>query len=189
MSKAGWPSGGISWYPYFINTGAAATTRHTWVAIAQNGASLVRTTDGGAHWTIPNGVSGLQHPHGNNQIFQSGATVFAAGTNGPNNGQGVYRSTDYGVNWTRVDSGTMPEAVVWGTAKNVCAMYGWACSDCNLGTNFESAPLPGTTWSSVAVPTALVIGPSSMAVTFDGTHYVFVGEMWALGLWRYVEPW
>jgi len=33
-----------------------------------------------------------------------------------------------------------------------------------------------------------VWGPNSVAVTSDGTHSVFVGSMWATGLWRYVEP-
>src|SRR4029077_12179792 len=86
------PSGGVSWYPYFVDTGNAAATRRTWFAIAQNGASPVVTGDAGVHWTIPNGLSGLQHPHGNSQIFQNASTLFVAGINGP--GQGVYRSTD-----------------------------------------------------------------------------------------------
>ncbi len=100
----------------------------------------------------------------------------------------MYRSTDLGAHWTRVDSGTWPEAVVWGTAKNVYAMWGWACSDCNLGTNFESSPQPGTSWSGGQVPAALIIGPNSLAVTSDGSHAIFVGAMWAEGIWRYVEP-
>ena len=38
------------------------------------------------------------------------------------------------------------------------------------------------------LPDGLVWGPNSVAVTSDGTHSVFVGSMWATGLWRYVEP-
>jgi photosystem II stability/assembly factor-like uncharacterized protein len=186
IGGAGFPSGGVSWYPFFIDTTAAATTRKTWLAIAQNGASAVMTSDGGATWTIPAGVRGLQHPHGNSQMFQSGSTLFLAGTGGP--GQGVYRSTDLGATWARVDSGQSPQAVVWGTPKNVYAMYAWACSNCNLGTQFESAPQPGTTWAKATVPAALVIGPNSLVVTSDGTHHIFVGLMWDQGLWRYVEP-
>jgi hypothetical protein len=133
-------------------------------------------------------LSGLEHPHGNAQIFQTGNTIFVAGTNGAN-GQGVYRSTNLGVSWLRVDGGSKPEALVWGTEKNVYAMYAWACSQCNLGTNFEIAPLPnGTVWALTSVPTALNLGPNSVAVANNGTHYVFVAVMWSLGLWRYVEP-
>jgi hypothetical protein len=81
-----------------------------------------------------------------------------------------------------------PQAVVWGSSKSVYSMYAWACSKCNLGTNWESAPLPaGTTWTSLSTPT-LNLGPNTVAVGFDGTHYVFVGAMWSLGVWRYVEP-
>ena len=189
-----WPAGGISWYPFFVDTGSAATTRKTWFAIAQDGAAPVMTQDEGGSWSIPPGLSspndagvnGLQHPHGATQLYQAGSTLFIGGLYGP--GQGVYRSTDLGAHWARVDSGTWPEAVVWGTAKNVYAMWGWACSDCNLGTNFESSPQPGATWAAAQVPAALVIGPNSLAVTSDGSRSIFVGAMWAEGLWRYVEP-
>jgi photosystem II stability/assembly factor-like uncharacterized protein len=187
VGGTGFPTGGISWYPFFVDAGGAAATRQTWFAIAQNGGSAVMTHDAGATWTIPSGLAGLQHPHGNSQIYQSGSTLFVAGSNGPD-GQGVYRSTDLGATWSRVDSGQTPEAVVWGTATSVYAMYAWACSGCNLGTQFEIAPQPGTTWTPVAVPDALVIGPNGVAVTNDGVHNVFVGLMWDQGLWRYVEP-
>ena len=187
VGGTGFPAGGISWYPYFIDTGSAATTRKTWFAIAQNGASAVMTSDGGASWTVPNGLSGLQHPHGTSQIYQNGSTIFVAGLSGPA-GQGVYRSTDLGVSFTRVDSGQTPEAVVWGTAKNVYAMYAWACSGCDLGTQLEIAPQPGTDWTVASVPSELVIGPNSLVVTSDGIHSVFVALMWDQGLWRYVEP-
>ena len=67
-------------------------------------------------------------------------------------------------------------------------MYAWACSGCDLGTDFEVAPQPGTTFTPATVPDALTIGPNSVVVTSDGTHNVFVALMWDLGLWRYVEP-
>jgi photosystem II stability/assembly factor-like uncharacterized protein len=182
----GFPGGGVSWYPYFIDTGDAATTRKTWFAIAQNGASAVMTHDQGASWAIPNGLNGLNHPHGNSQIYQNGSNLFVAGTGGP--GRGVYRSTDLGANWARVDNGQQEEAVVWGTSKNIYAMYAWACSHCVLAPGFEIAPQPGTTWTRTAVPPALRIGPNSVAVTSDGNHNIFVGLMWDQGLWRYIEP-
>jgi len=186
VGGAGFPSGGVSWYPFFIDTGSAATTRRTWFAIAQNGASAIMTKDQGASWSIPQGINGLQHPHGNAQIFQSGQTLYAAGVYGP--GQGVYRSADLGASWSRVDDGQRPEAVVWGTAKNVYAMYAWACSRCDLGTNFEIAPQPGTDWATATVPAELQIGPNGVVVTSDGTRNIFVGLMWDQGLWRYIEP-
>ncbi len=187
ISGSGWPSGGISWYPYFIETGSAQTARQTWIAIAQNGGSVVRTSDKGAHWSVPSGVSGLQHPHGNSQFFQSGSNVFVAGVSGP--GQGVYRSADLGVTFSRVDSGSAPESNAWGTPTHVYSMYGWACDKCSIANNFEMAALPGATgWASVATPSGMAMGPISVATTFDGSHYVFVASLWAGGLWRYAEP-
>jgi hypothetical protein len=105
VGGSGWPTGGISFYPFFIDTGNAATTRTTWFAIAQDGATPVITSDGGASWTSPNGLSGLQHPHGSARLDQRGSTLFVAGIEGP--GQGVYRSTDMGAN----SLGTLPSAL------------------------------------------------------------------------------
>ena len=107
-------------------------------------------------------------------------------------GNGVYRSTDLGANWTRVTDGNV--SVVWGTSKSVYGMWGWACASCGLdegGPQYQTAPQSGDmgTWTKVAtLPSGLVWGPNSVAVTSDGTHSVFVGSMWATGLWRFVEP-
>ena len=188
VSGTGFPSGGVSWYPYFINTGNAGTWRTTWFAIAQNGASAIMTSDSGAHWHIPTGLSGLNHPHGTAQIFQTGSSLFVGGVGGP--GQGVYRSTDLGTSWSRVDNGQKPQAVVWGSSKNVYAMYGWACGSCNIDPNWESAPIPGTTWTYGTVPAAVTAGsgPNTVVVTNDGNHEIFVAAMWNTGIWRYIEP-
>jgi photosystem II stability/assembly factor-like uncharacterized protein len=182
IAGVGFPSGGKSWFPFFIDSGSRATTSRTWFAIAQDGASAVMTGDGGAHWTMPTGLEGLQHAHGCSQLYQDGSTLFAAGIYGP--GQGVYRSTDRGATWARVDPG-LPQSIVWGTAKRVYSMWGWACSDCAFN-GFETAALPGTEWSKTDVP--LGIGATNVVVTHDGTHAIFVGVMWAAGIWRYIEP-
>lgn len=73
---------------------------------------------------------------------------------------------------------------------NVYAMWGWACAGCEGGQNYQTAALPGAAadWSAGTLPAGLTWGPNSVAATSDGTHAVFVGSMWATGLWRYVEP-
>jgi hypothetical protein len=188
VSGAGWPTGGISWFPYFLDTGDPATTQQTWFAIAQNGASALITQDSGQTWTKPNGIEGLQHPHGGTGLYQAGQNVFIAGTGTPP-GDGVYRSTDLGSSFTQVAKGS--GGVVWGTPKNLYVMWGWACASCGLkegGPQYQTAPQPGTTWSQGVVPDGLVWGPNSVAVTSDGRHSIIVGSMWATGLWRYVEP-
>ncbi len=187
VSGAGWPAGGKSWFPYFVDMGDTAKTHETWFAIAQDGASAVMTTDGGANWTKPTGLAGLQHPHGGTGFFQDAAALFVAGTQGP--GDGVYRSTDLGKSWLRVTQGS--GGVVWGTPKNLYVMWGWACASCGLnegGPQYQTAPQPGTAWVKGMVPASLVWGPNSVAVTSDGKHSIAVGSMWATGLWRYVEP-
>jgi hypothetical protein len=187
VSGAGWPAGGKSWFPYFVRASDAAATSKTWFAIAQDGGSAVVTRDAGVTWTEPTGLQGLQHPHGGTGFFQDDAALFVAGVHGP--GDGVYRSTDLGESWSRVTTGS--GGVVWGTAKNLYAMWGWACSGCGLaegGPQLQTAPQPGTTWSKGSVPDALDWGPNSVAVTSDGQRSIAVGSMWATGLWRYVEP-
>jgi hypothetical protein len=187
-SGAGWPAGGISWFPFFIDTGDAATTSKTWFAIAQDGASAVMTSDGGKTWATPKGLEKLQHPHGDTGLYQDGKTLFVAGI-AASSGDGVYRSTDLGENWTRVAQGS--GGVVWGSAKNLYVMWGWACASCGVsdgGPEYQTAPQPGDSWSMGTVPDGLTWGPNSVATTSDGTHSIFVGSMWATGLWRYVEP-
>jgi hypothetical protein len=186
---AGWPSGGISWFPFFVDTGDAATTAKTWFAIAQDGASAVMTHDGGKTWAMPKGLEKAQHPHGNSALYQTGKTLFVGGQ-AATAGQGVFRSTDLGDNWTLVSKGNV--AVVWGSLKNVYGMWGWACASCGVkdggGPQLQTAPQPGDTWAMAAVPDGLTWGPNSVATTTDGKHTIFVGSMWATGLWRYVEP-
>jgi hypothetical protein len=188
VSGSGWPSGGVSWFPFFVDTGAAATSRKTWFAIAQNGGSAVMTSDGGATWREPGGLEGLNHAHGCSQLYQSGRTLFIGGGGAPM-GNGVYRSTDLGATWTRVAEGNV--SVVWGSAKAVYGAWGWACASCDGGPQMQTAPPPGDegAWTKVTgLPPAFDWGPNSVAVTSDGTRSVFVGSMWATGLWRYVEP-
>jgi len=184
VKTGGFPNGGSSWYAFFLDTGNAATTRNTWLAIPQAGGSTTLTTNGGTSWAIPSGVSGLTHAHGNAQLFQQGNTIFLPGIDGP--GNVLYKSTDEGQHFSKVLDGTY--SVAWGTQKNLYMMWGWACSKCDLGAAFTVAPLPAASpFTKPAVPADLKIGPRNMAVTSDGKHNIFVGTMWAAGVWRYVE--
>ncbi len=184
VGTAGFPSGGVSWYPEFIDTGSADTTARTWIAIAQNGGSVTVTHDGGDNWSVPDGISGLTHPHGNAQIFQRGQTLFVPGGDGP--GQGVYRSTDLGETFTRV-SGDVPAAIAWGTANHVYSMYSWSCFNCTVEPHFLIGSADGDSWTPTAVPAAMLMGADHVAVTSDGQHDIFVAAMRNYGLWRFVE--
>jgi hypothetical protein len=185
VGTTNFPTGGTSWYAFFIDTGDAKTTRGNWLAIAQTGGGTTMTSNGGSSWAVPTGLSGLEHAHGNAQLFQQGDNVFLPGLNGP--GQGIYKSTNRGQSFTRIQDGAY--SVAWGTKKNVYAMWGWACSKCDLGASFSVAPLPaGSPFTKPTVPAGLNIGPRNIAQTSDGKHNVFVGTMWSAGVWRYVEP-
>lgn len=188
-SGSGWPGGGKSWFPFFLDTGDSATTKQTWFAIAQDGGSAVKTTDAGKTWVKPKGIVNLKHPHGTAGLFQNGKTIFVAGVGADTTGDGVYRSTDLGDNFSQVTQGS--GGIVWGSPKSLYVMWGWACASCGLnegGPQYQTAPYPGDTWTKPKLPDALVWGPNSVASTSDGTHAIHVGSMWATGLWRYVEP-
>jgi photosystem II stability/assembly factor-like uncharacterized protein len=188
--KATLPAGmlaGVSYYPFFIDTGDAATTARRWLAIAQGGGGTWLTTDAGSTWTK---VNSAVHSHGNAQIFQNGpaGAVFLPAING-DNGNGVYRSSDLGATWTRVDSGKQ-QAIAWGTPRAVYSMWGWASGpNGNVPPLFQSALQPASSgWTAMATPSAMTQGPNSIAVTKNGSQFIFVGAMWKAGLWRYVEP-
>jgi hypothetical protein len=185
VSGTGFPTGGISWYPSFINTGDAATTAKTWIAIAQNGGSPAITHDAGATWTVPTGLQGTQHPHGNAQIFQRGGTFFVAGVGGTG-GDGVFRSTDWGATFTKVTKST-PAAIAWGTANHVYSMYAWSCFGCPIDPNFMVGSANGDAWTSPGVPKTMLMGADHVAVTSDGVHNIFVSAFRSSGIWRYVE--
>jgi hypothetical protein len=185
VTLAGGMSAGVSWYGFFIDTGAAATTRMTWLMIAQATGGDVgtwRTDDGGASWKR---VESNEHGHGQAQLFQAAGVVYMAGVYGTN-GWGVYRSTDHAATWTHVGSGGSQNGV-YGTGKYVYAQSGGANAGGTDQSQSERAALPeGSAWT--VWPVKIGNGPKHAAVTYDGAHYIVVGGNWLSGLWRYVEP-
>ncbi|HEY6457645.1 MAG TPA: hypothetical protein VIY90_20400 [Steroidobacteraceae bacterium] len=177
---------------FFINTGSSSTTRTTWLWMAQASSGTYgtwRTTNGGTSATWIQ-VSTNEHPHGSAQIYQpdTSGIVFIAGQYSAS-GDGVLRSTDYGVTWSHISIAN-PETVVTGTPKNIYGMFGFPIG--LAGTNniaFQLDAVPGTgTWNAPGTPTAMTQGPAQIAVMNDGTHNILIGAMWNSGLWRYVEP-
>jgi fibronectin type III domain protein len=169
----------------FINTGTAASTRTTWLWVAQDSGHKYgtwRTTNSGTTWVK---VDPTEHPLGNAQTYQpdTSGVMFLAGTNG------VMRSTDYGVTWTAVASAKQ-ESAVFGTSKNVYTMYGIpAGPGSSIDPNFQVAAQPGTgVWALPGTPAGMAPGIGEAAVVNDGTHNVLVTAMWNGGVWRYVEP-
>jgi hypothetical protein len=174
-------SGSIS----FVDTGNASGTRGTWLWIGRSGGfGTWRTSNGGATWVqVDKNESG-------GGVFQpdTNGVVYMPGINSAL-GNGVLRSNDYGQTWAHVGLGGA-EAVVFGTSKNVYAMFGAAIGPSgSIGPNFEVASQPGTgTWVAPGTPPGLADGAAAITVVNDGTHNIFVGAMFNSGVWRYVEP-
>jgi hypothetical protein len=182
-------SQGVSLYPFFVDTGVAATTRGNWLTMSQWGSGgIFRTTNAGASWTK---TSPLQHGHGNAQIFLAGSgVIYAAGLSGAN-GHGIYRSSDYGMTWTLVNDGTAQNGV-FGTPKYVYADNGWASAGGSTQTLQRAPRATGTagTWANYAPSSGLTNGSGHAAVSYDASlgKYVIVIGAWTAGIWRYVEP-
>jgi hypothetical protein len=174
---------------FFINTGNAVSTRGTWLWVGGDfgGTSGTwRTTNSGTTWVRVE----KNEQVGSTQIYQpdNNGVVYMAGANS-DLGAGVLRSTNYGQTWSRVgNSGVF--SVVFGTTSNVYAMFGFPIGPGgSLGPSFTVAAQPGTgTWVSPPTAAGLTQGPAQIATVNNGTSNIFVGAMWNVGLWRYVEP-
>jgi hypothetical protein len=176
----------------FIDTGATATTATTWLYLANGGGTpppnqfgTWRTTSkgGATGWTW---VQSNEHVNGTTQIYQPDprGVVYMAGYYS-SDGNGVFRSADYGQTWSHVGA-DMYEAIVFGTSRFVYAMYGTGSP---APVNLQIAAQPGTaTWTPTSTPAEMTLGPAQAAVTNDGTYNIIVTANYNGGLWRYVEP-
>ena len=80
--------------------------------------------------------------------------------------------------------------MVFGSLKNVYSSYSFPSGlNASNGPSFQLAPQPGTgTWASPATPAAMKQGAAQVAITYDGTRFVFVTANYGAGLWLYIEP-
>ena len=97
----------------------------------------------------------------------------------------MYRSADWGATFTRT-SNTVA-AVAWGTPNHVYAMWGWSCFGCAIDPKFQIGSKSGDNWTLPGVPAGITMSADTIAVTSDGSHYIFVGAFKSDGVWRYVE--
>lgn len=200
LATTGGPSGngmidatGGTGFTFFINTGSSTTTATTFLWIAQwnnNTYGTWRTTNDGTLWTF---VETNEHPHGTSQIYQPNTTgdLFMAGL-GSSLGSGILHSSNYGATWALVGTSTN-ESLVWGTSKNLYAIYGWAIGlGSSVSADYQTAPLPsaggGGTWTNGTVPSGIYQGGGHVDVVNDGSHNILVGAMWGAGIWRLIEP-
>ncbi len=181
-------SGGTA-FATFIDMGSAATTRNTFLWIAQQAGGNIgtwRTADGGTSWAR---VDKNEHPHGSSQLYQPGSgVVYMAGAYS-DLGWGALRSNDYGQHWTHVGA-VRNLTNVAGTPSKVYSMFGWAIgAGQTVDPSLEVAQQQGTgVWTSPGTPSTMSQGPAAIATTFDGTHSVILTANYNAGLWFYTEP-
>ena len=177
------PSGiGSSVYPFFVHTGAVATTSTTWLTQAQwdsNVNGIWRTSDAGVTWSHV--ASTLEHKHGSTQFFQPGNGIVYAPSVNPN---GIFRSADSGKTWAQV--GTSLANAVFGTTNNLYSMDSFA-SNGTYSPNIQTSTIDGNSWTAMNPVPAMANGTKRAAVTFDGSHYIIVSGNWLGGIWRYAE--
>jgi hypothetical protein len=180
------PAGqGTSYYPFFLNTGKAETTRLTWMTFPQETSTGkgLRTDDGGKTWVE---LGKFQHHHGSAQLFDAGGgNVYVASMNP----MGVQKSTDYGVTFTQVTD--MSNGVVTGSMKFLYASVGvgYVKPTDNFDPQLIQAPIADdTNWTKMDRPTDMFDGAKRIAVTHDEMHEIVVSGNWHAGIWRYIEP-
>jgi photosystem II stability/assembly factor-like uncharacterized protein len=177
--------GGGSYYAFFVNTGAADTTRTTWFTLPQqNGnARALRTTDGGATWTK---LGQFQHHHGSAQLFDAGAGTIYLAAMEPS---GIHKSTDFGQTWTTIS--TISDGVITASRNQLYTSVGlgWGSVADPVDPRLGSAPRGNDAmWSAIATPAGMVDGAKRIAVAPGAGHDVLVSGSWHAGIWRYVEP-
>jgi hypothetical protein len=192
--NAGMAETGGTAFLNFVDTGNASTTAQTWLWTAQESGGTYgtwRTANSGSTWTK---VDNAEHAHGALQIYQAGGGVIFMGNTYSASGNGVLRSTDYGVTWSHVGLSDNARNVVWASATKIYSTYGWPAGNFNIADHLEVASQPGTgTWTApggaiCTSPGGLSQGPSKVAVVNDGVHYIFVSATFNAGLCRYIEP-
>jgi hypothetical protein len=180
-------SPGAEYQPFFIDTGDPATTRKTWLVIPQfvSTGKALRTTDGGATWTE---LGKFQHMHGDAQIFDAAGGTLYLGALNPG---GIFKSTDYGVNWAQVSTGSgLGGGVVAATSKFLYSSFAWGWGSVAMPLDpglIHAQRSSDTSWSPMSAP-QMVDGSKRIAVTHDAAHNILVSANWHAGIWRYVEP-
>ncbi len=104
----------------------------------------------------------------------------------------MWRTNDAGLTWNKMYSASDPHLYAAGVVGTKSTLYAWDSGSNSAGIGgasvHKAARMPGTQWAPVVTPADMNNGPTSVAVTYDGAHYILVGGAVDAGIWRYVEP-
>jgi hypothetical protein len=154
--------------------------KDTWMVchgIGWPSTQFYRTTDGGGSWSLTSGTYG-------NMIGRAfaitGETIYA----GTDFAGGVYKSSDKGVMWTKLNIPANQVTWVVPTATKVYASSGQGAPKI-----LHASLSDDNSWTDDGTPDGMTRnGANTPGVVFDGTHYVLIAAQAEGGLWRYVEP-
>jgi hypothetical protein len=184
LIKAPAGNGGTSFYPFFINTGNAETTRKTWLAIPQVvvPGHAIRTEDGGKTFKD---LGGFQHEHGSAQIVDLGKGTLYLSATSPD---GIHKSTDYGKTWSMLSDVSTGVVAAGKTQLYTSVGLNFGTPDQPLDPKLFTAKLTADkTWTSMSAP-KMYDGAKRIAVTRDASHEIAVSGNWHAGIWRYKQP-
>jgi hypothetical protein len=185
MSMTNGGTGGIA----FVNTGSAASSRTTWLWLADQGGGSVgtwRTTNSGVSWTR---VDKNEHISGAlNWLYQpdTTGTMYMAGVYS-GLGWGVLKSTNFGQTWTHAGA-SQREAIVFGTPNAIYSEYGSGQGAGQVVQPLLETASPSTgTWTSPGTPNAMSQGPAQAVILNDGSQNIILTANYNAGIWRYGE--
>jgi hypothetical protein len=138
-------------------------------------------------------VAGQTSFHSDQQIFVDrinqvdGKNVVYLG--GP---EGIHRSSDGGLNWTKLNTPAKTSQGLVGTPTHIYSTAAYANAADGFPPSFmaatRTASSTGSTWTAPATPSKMNNGWLKAAIASNGSHYVIVAGMWNAGIWIFIEP-
>ena len=165
------PSGGESWFPFFVDTGDAATTPQD--LVRDRAERRIRDQDERRRQDVGE-AEGHREPQARARLRAGSSRPdrrFRRGRAGGHHGRrrlSKHRSRR-DLHARRQGSGS----IVWGTSKKVYGMWGWACASCGLnegGPQYQTASVSGRHLDEADAARRPRVGPEQRRVDLGRHH-------------------
>lgn len=165
----------------------------TVIMTGQDGGNTYRLTKSGGAWSATQitDLNSAGHYHGMHEPVYDPVQgyLWFPSSGGGTGTNGVWRSTNNAVNFTRID--TTDADVLAKTGTRLYSMFGAPLNGGTHDSKFMYATLnPGNSFNTAVNPNALYSmanGPKRIAITTDGNRYKLIAGAWHAGLWAYIE--